>query len=191
MSNPVLGQGAVARAVLVSAIACVYAGAVLINNNLLFPWLQFDSFRNLMFLPAGLKLFLVMLFGWRAVMGIALGITATALAEFHHVSMTSALLLGAMAALSTQLALLLMSRVLGVRFPWADMGWLKLCAIALVVGCLDALTVQSAMALLGYETFENFVSDTLQGAFGRVAGTFVFLSMALEVRRRLAATPQP
>ena len=191
MNHPVLGDGPVARGVLVITIACLYAGAVSINNNLIFSWLEFDDFRNLMFLPAGLKLFLVMLFGWRAVAGIAVGIAATALAEFPHVSMASALLLGGAAALSTQLALALMSRLLNVGFPWAEMSWPKLCAIALVVGCLDALTVQCAMAVLGYETFENFVSDTLQGAFGRVAGTFVFLSMALEVRRRLSAMPQP
>lgn len=94
MNHPVLGDGPVARGVLVITIACLYAGAVSINNNLIFSWLEFDDFRNLMFLPAGLKLFLVMLFGWRAVAGIAVGIAATALAEFPHVSMASALLLG-------------------------------------------------------------------------------------------------
>jgi hypothetical protein len=76
MTSPLFGTSAVSRGTLVVTIACLYAGAVVVNNNLLFPWLEFDNFRNLLFLPAGLKLFLVMLFGWRAVAGIALGIAS-------------------------------------------------------------------------------------------------------------------
>jgi len=105
MSNSILGTSPVARGTLVIMIACLYSGAVLLNNNLLFPWLEFDNFRNLLFLPAGLKLFLVMLFGWRAVAGIGLGIAAVALGELPQMPLSSALLLGAAAGLSTQLGL--------------------------------------------------------------------------------------
>ena len=190
MTHPVLGTSAVARGTLVVAIACVYAGAVVFNNNLLFPWLEFDNFRNLLFLPAGLKLFLVMLFGWRAVAGIGLGIAGVALSEFQHMPMPYGLLLGAAAALSTQLSLQLMARLLRVGYPWAQLAWPSLCAIALVVGCTDAAVVQCTMALLGYETFDNFLTDTLQGAFGRVVGTFIFLAASLEVRKHLARQAQ-
>ena len=40
MSAPLLGSSALARGTLVLGIACLYAGAVLVNNNLLFPWLD-------------------------------------------------------------------------------------------------------------------------------------------------------
>ena len=186
MSHPILGANWTARAVLVIAIACLYAGASLLNNNLLFPWLEFDNLRNLLFLPAGLKLFLVMLFSWRAVFGIALGIAAVALSEVPSMTMASALALGAAVALSTQLALQLISRLLRVGYPWTDLDWFSLSAIALTVGCADATTMQGALTLLGHETSDNnFTADALQGAFGRVAGTFIFLAVSLEIRRQL------
>lgn len=187
MSHPILGPTWFARTVLVVSIACLYAGAVQVNNNLLFHWLEFDHFRNLLFLPAGLKLFLVMLFGWRAVAGIALGIAAVALSEFPLMPMSSAFLLGAVAALSTQLTLRLMSRLLRVDYPWIQMSWPSLCAIALSVGCVDAIVIQWALTALGNETPDNnFLTDALQGAFGRVVGTFIFLAFSLEMRRRLS-----
>jgi len=185
MSAPLLGSSALARSSLVLGIACMYAGAVLINNNLLFPWLEFENFRSLLFLPAGLKLFLVMLLGWRAVLGIALGIMSVALSEFPHMSTVHGLLLGAIAALSTQLTLMLSARALRVGYPWTSLRWPALCTIALAVGLTDATVVQVGMAWLGYEDFHDFWTETLQGAFGRVVGTFVFLAVSLEVRRQL------
>ena len=185
MSAPLLGSSVLARGSLVLGIACMYAGAVLINNNLLFPWLEFENFRSLLFLPAGLKLFLVMVLGWRAVLGIALGIWAVAVSEFPHMSMLNGALLGAVAALSTQVALQTVARLLRVGYPWTALGWRSLCAIALAVGCVDATLVQWSMATLGYENYDNFWTEALQGAFGRVIGTFIFLAVSLEVRRHL------
>lgn len=189
MINPLLGTSMVARGTLVTAIACLYAGAVLLNNNLLFPWLEFDNFRYLLFLPAGLKLFLVMLFGWRAVLGIALGVSVVALSEFAHMPMAHALLMGAAAALSTKLALELLSRLVRVGYPWTQLSLPSLTVIACGVGLLDAATVQWSMAVLGYETFDQFMTDTLQGALGRIAGTFIFLALSLEIRRHLMHLP--
>ena len=185
MSAPLLGSSALARGSLVLGIACIYAGAVLINNNLLFPWLELENFRSLLFLPAGLKLFLVMLLGWRAVLGIALGIMSVALTEFPHMSTVHGLLLGTMAALSTQITLTVCARALRVGYPWTSLNWPSLCVIALTVGVVDATVVQVGMASLGYEDFKDFWTEAMQGAFGRVLGTFVFLAVSLEVRRHL------
>lgn len=188
MKTLLLGSSLLARGTLVLGIACMYAGAVLINNNLLFPWLELGMFRSLLFLPAGLKLFLVMLFSWRAVLGIALGIWAVTLSEFPDMAVLHALMLGMVAALSTQLTLRGTSRLLGVGYPWTALGWRSLCVIALTVGCVDATLLQWSMASLGYENYEDFWSEALQGAFGRVVGTFFFLALSLEVRHHLQRT---
>ena len=191
MTAPLLGSSALARTTLVLGIACVYAGAVLVNNNLLFPWLERENFRSLLFLPAGLKLFLVMVLGWRAVLGIALGIMTVMLSEFPHMSTLHGLLLGAFAALSTQITLILCARVLRVGYPWATLSWPALCLMALAVGVVDASVVQGAMVWLGYEDIEEYWAEALQGAFGRVLGTFVFLAVSLEVRRHLLRESGP
>ena len=67
----------------------------------------------------------------------------------------------------------------------SGLGWRSLCVIALTVGCVDATLVQWSMATLGYENYDNFWTETLQGAFGRVLGSFIFLAVSLEVRRHL------
>jgi hypothetical protein len=96
------------------------------------------------------------------------------------------LMLGTAAALSTQFTLQAAARLLRVGYPWMQLSLPSLSTIALVVGCMDAFVMQCVMSALGYETFDNFWRDTLQGAFGRVVGTFAFLAVSLEVRGRLA-----
>jgi hypothetical protein len=185
MTNAILGSSWAARLTLVCAIACLYAGAVNINNSLLFPWLEYDDFRYLLFLPAGLKLFLVMLFNWRAVLGITIGVAAVSLNEIQDLSLISALMLGTTAGLSTKLTLTVCARLLGIGYPWSQLKWTTLCVLAIAVGCMDALTIHMTLFGLGLDNTDDLLSDVLQGAFGRVAGTFVFLALSLEIRRRL------
>jgi hypothetical protein len=185
MTPALLGNTWPARVTVIAAIACLYAGAVNINNSLLFPWLEYDDFRYLLFLPAGLKLFLVMLFGWRAVAGILLGVAAVSLNEIPHLTLLQALALGLTASMSTQLTLHATARVLGMAYPWNGLRWPSLCALAITVGCVDAFTIHLTFYGLGLDNTDNIMSDVLQGAFGRVAGTFVFLAISLDIRRRL------
>ena len=191
MTSAILGRSWAARITLVAAIACLYAGAVNINNSLLFPWLEYDNYRYLLFLPAGLKLFLVMLFGWRAVAGILIGVAAVSLNEIPDLTLLHALLLGTAASLSTQLTLTATARLLGIGYPWNQLNWGKLTVLALAVGCMDALAIHMTLLGLGLDNADNLLSDVLQGAFGRVAGAFVFLALSLHIRRRLQAEHLP
>ena len=185
MTPAVLGPSWAARLTVVAAIASLYAGAVNINNSLLFPWLEYDDFSYLLFLPAGLKLFLVMLFGWRAVAGILLGVAAVSLNEIPALTLLPALTLGLTASMSTQLTLHACARLLGIGYPWTGLGWPSLSLLAVAVGCMDALTIHMTLYGLGLDNTDNLLSDVLQGAFGRVAGAFVFLALSLDIRRRL------
>lgn len=189
MTSAVLGPSWPARLTVIIAIACLYAGAVDINNSLLFPWLEYDNFRYLIFLPAGLKLFLVMLFNWRAVAGIMLGITAASLNEIPNLTLASAMLLGISAGLSTKITLGVCARLLGIGYPWSQLTWPSLCVLAIAVGSMDALAIHLSLYGLGLDSPDNMVSDVLKGAFGRVAGTFIFLALSLDIRRRLLAKP--
>jgi len=185
MTSAILGPSWAARITLVATIACLYAGAVNINNSLLFPWLEYDDFRYLLFLPAGLKLFLVMLFGWRAVAGILIGVAAVSLNEIPQLTLVQALLLGTAASFSTQLTLTATARLLGIGYPWTRLNWISLCVLAVAVGCMDALVIHLALLGFGLDNVDNILSDVLKGAFGRVAGTFIFLALALDIRRRI------
>lgn len=64
-----------ARATLIFAIACFYAGCVLLNNSLLFFWAQDGStYRYWIYLPGGFRLVLIMLFGWRGLIGVTIAV---------------------------------------------------------------------------------------------------------------------
>ena len=75
-------------------------------------------------------------------------------------------------------------------YPWAQLGFSSLCFIALAVGCVDATTIQWTLSALNHEMAERFLLDLLLGAFGRIAGTFVFLVVSLEIRRQWSRLPQ-
>lgn len=190
MTTGILGSSWPARLTLIAAIACLYAGAVAINNSLLFPWLEYSNFQYLLFLPAGLKLLLVMLFNWRAVAGIAIAVTAASLNEIPYLTLSHAVVLGVSAGLSTQITLSICARMLGIGYPWSQLTWLSLCTLAIVVGSVDALVVQLTMNGLGLDTLDDMFSDVLKGMFGRVAGTFIFLAVSLDIRRRLLGSQQ-
>ena len=87
----ILGSSWIARAVLIVTLACLYTGAVEFNNQILFSGSQIGAFRNWVFLPAGLKLLLLMLFGWRAALALSLSIATIVLSEVHTVPLLIAI----------------------------------------------------------------------------------------------------
>ncbi len=65
-----------ARLALIFLIACFYAGFVLINNELLIFWAADTSYRYWFYPPAGVRLVIIMLFGWQGVVGYFLAALA-------------------------------------------------------------------------------------------------------------------
>jgi hypothetical protein len=87
------------------------------------------------------------------------------------------------------LTLSVFSRMMGLAYPWQRLTWVSLCTLACAVGCIDALSVQLTMYGIGLDDTNNFLAEVFKGAFGRVVGTFIFLTFALDIRRRLQAEP--
>ena len=181
-----LGPTWASRLVLVLTVTCVYAGAILVNNELLFRAVELDRYRYLIFLPAGLKLLLVMLFGWRGVMGVALGIACSTLSEFSDLSLAQGLLFGATLALSTQLALRACSVLLRVDFPWDHLTWSSLLILVMTVGVFDAVAFQVAMSGIGHGgPGSEALIDIASNAASRIVGGFLFICCAVQLRQYL------
>jgi len=151
-------------------IALAYFAALYLNSLPLFSWAEFDNYRFVFFFPAGVKLALILMFGWQALPGIALALGTALLTKFEGIVPYAALGYGVALACSAHLAVQACSQVTGKRFPWQGLRPVELLAMVAAVSVLDAVVQQCALILLTLETVENFVTDTLLSAFGRASG---------------------
>jgi hypothetical protein len=188
MLDVILGPSWIARFFLVGLISCMYAGAVSINNQLLFPWAEYGQFHYWLFLPAGLKLLFLMLFGWRAVFGIGIAIAAIALNEISDVGLVKAIFLGGISSLVSLFALTGASRMAKVQFPWSDLRWYQLAFIVVIVSLLDSMAIHLTLALISIDSIMGTAQDILVSSFARSLGTFAFLSGLMLLWRRLQAS---
>ena len=181
----ILGSSWIARAVLIVTLACLYTGAVEFNNQILFSGSQIGAFRNWVFLPAGLKLLLLMLFGWRAALALSLSIATIVLSEVHTVPLLIAILTGAFGGLVPYLGFMLLSKILRLTYPWNGLNFKDIVIISVLIGMLEALIQRVGLSILGIETWDNLLKDSMLVAIGRIMGTFLFMGLALWVKDQL------
>lgn len=181
----ILGSSWIARAVLIVTLACLYTGAVEFNNQILFSGSQIGAFRNWVFLPAGLKLLLLMLFGWRAALALSLSIATIVLSEVHTVPLLIAISTGAFGGLIPYLGFMLLSKILRLTYPWNGLNFKDIVIISVLIGMLEALIQRVGLSILGIETWDNLLKDSMLVAIGRIMGTFLFMGLALWVKDQL------
>lgn len=181
----ILGSSWIARAVLIVTLACLYTGAVEFNNQILFSGSQIGAFRNWVFLPAGLKLLLLMLFGWRAALALSLSIATIVLSEVHTVPLLIAISTGAFGGLVPYLGFMLLSKILRLTYPWNGLNFKDIVIISVLIGMLEALIQRVGLSILGIETWDNLLKDSMLVAIGRIMGTFLFMGLALWVKDQL------
>lgn len=189
LASAILGDSWPARFLVTLSVACVYGGAILINNEILFPALEFDRYRYILFVPAGLKVLVMMLFGWRGVVGAALGRAAVTLNEFPGLPLLDGLLFGACVALAMWAGIVLATRLLHTAYPWHDLRWPHLLVIVGFACLFDAVAFNLALVWIGQEQLEAaLAADMAMGFAGRVIGAFAFMLLALDLKRRLLRT---
>ncbi|MGV0960252.1 MAG: hypothetical protein ACOYB1_10490 [Limnohabitans sp.] len=182
----IFGPSWAAKTTLILVIACVYAGAVQLNNKLFFPWAEFDEFRYLIYIPAGIKLLLMMLFGWRAVIGISLGIATVVLGEFANMSYLSACTFGVVSGVVPYLGLIALSKISKISYPWNGLNFKTITIISIGIGSIEAVTLHLLLTFNGVEPLSHLIEDTLPSVFGRVLGTYLFMGLAVWVRNEIA-----
>ena len=164
-------------------IACCYAGAIQLNNLVLFNWLEFDRGRFLVFVPAGLKFLLLMCLRGAAVPGLILGITVACRGMFPELSLAGCLAMGLGLTLSAVLAIAGATRLLRVSFPWTQIHKGQLLALLAVMALADALASQWLLTALQLDTAEGFLREVGQGALGRMMGSILVLAAFVWLRR--------
>lgn len=186
MFQAILGSSFAARFTLVSLLTAAYAGAILINNSLLFPWTPDAVYRHWIFVPAGLQLLLVMLFGWRGVLGLTFGGAAEYLSQPVGLNIPSALFVAGVDAMSVWLGVEIYSAMTGNRYPWANLSWRSVPVLSLITGVASAIGVFLAMVAAQIESGSTPLRDMALFAIGDFIGAWIFFAVVLLIRRQLA-----
>lgn len=184
-----LGDRLLARVVLISFLGAFYAGAILLNNELLFPFADVGGSVFWFFFPEGIKFLLVMSLGVRGAAAVGLGRAAVTLNQYPDIDYLTGLTAGAVMALSTLAAMTIGTRLVGVSFPWREIKMQAMFAIAFTFALTDAASkIFAEFYIIGNKVIQNADLSRLFAieAVGRLAGIFVFLWLVNLIKGAIA-----
>lgn len=173
------------RLTLICLVACVYAGVVLINNELLFFWAADTSYRHWFYPPAGVRLILIMLLGWPGFVGYFIAALAIVYGDLtpEVVEFQAAFMIAATRALSLWVGLVSYGKLSGIKSPWDRLEWHHVPFLSLWVSLVSASAAHIARYLLDIEGAEEIVRNVILNVLGDTLGTIVVLWIVIRLRR--------
>jgi hypothetical protein len=175
------------RFALTLTLAVIVAGFNVVNSTL-FAWAKDGDFTYYIWLPAGLRLLIIMLFGWLGVLAVTLGFF------FAHTPVTSGslneaqlLLLGFVRAVSVYGALWAYGKITNVKFPWNYITWTHIPFLALITTLVNQVAFHSVHALLSVDRYVPVLRNIALAALSNMLGVLVFLALAILMRRSYLA----
>lgn len=177
-----------ARLALVLALGAFYAGTILINNELLFPFAEVDGTVFWFFLPEGIKFLLVMSLGVRGAIAIGVGRAVVTLNQYPDAGYLNGLATGAVMTVSTLVAMKVGSMLTDMKFPWRELKSGHVVVMAVIFAMMDTgaklfyeIYALGNTKILGARLDEIFIIE----AFGRFAGILAFIYLITLYRRAL------
>lgn len=167
-----------ARVILVLALGAFYAGAILINNELLFPFTEVDGTVFWFFFPEGIKFLLVLSLGVRGALAVGIGRAVVTLNEYPDAGYVNGLATGAVMAISTLAALRIGSSLTGTSFPWQNIKPHQIALMALVFALTDttAKIFYEINFLANAKILDSGIAQLFAiEAFGRFFGIVAFV----------------
>ena len=171
----------------VAASAVLWVIAVELNNHVLFRWTEATEYRHWVFVPAGVKLIIAMVAGWRGALGVALGKLTYLKHDLPTLSLMALLPLAAGYGFVPLLAVLLFSRQTGLHRPWVGLQGHHLLLLVLLAGVIASVFFHSVLVLAGIEDLETVLPDMTQMLVGDVLGAGLLLLTVMGVRRMVRA----
>ena len=171
----------VARFVLISLIACVYAGCVMISNHFLFFWAGDEPYRYWLYPPAGLRLLLIMLLGFPAVIGIGIASATIYISPIvpEITGHSFALILGFTESLSVYYALRFYGTIAGVQYPWTGLSWRHIPVIAVLCSTATAFFSNAVRIILNLGNVSSLDRDITLNIIGDIFGTTLLLGLLI------------
>ncbi|WP_374445167.1 hypothetical protein [Stella sp.] len=177
---------------LVGVSAVLWMVSIYLNNEVLFQWTEEEEFVHWVFVPAGIRILLVMLFGWRAAFGMALGSVPWVLDVLPGVGAGTVAVTAMATGLMPWISVQLFSSVTGVRHPWHDLVWWHLPVIAGLSAFTNSAVLNGQLILVGLEPPRELPVNLLAVMIGDLLGALVLLLATVSLVRLIrtrGATP--
>lgn len=145
-----------------------------VGNQYLFQTLQLSPYVSLIFIPAGLRLALSIIYRQRSILGLFLGAVITSLLS-HELSLLHLLYLPLASAVEPFISLILIEKIYGHRlsFQWMSLGMIL--NISIVYAILCPLTHIGILYLFDDPSRHNYTVELLGMMLGDFLGASVFL----------------
>lgn len=130
---------------------------------------------GLIFIPAGVRLGLILIFGWWGALGVAVGNMFVFGDEFNANNFFEVGLISAIAGYAPLLAVFISFRLLGISKTLAELEPYHLPIISLIAALVSAIAHNAAFIALGYQTSEKWLTNTIMMVFGDFLGCFIVL----------------
>ena len=173
-------------AAVVFATALTYA-ALFELNHFLFSSFSFSKGVDWIYLPSGLRLVFILVFGAWGALGIALSSAAISLDYYFIGDHQAALMTGLISGLSPLLARRLCVACARITVELEQLTGRDLLTIATVFAVISPLMHQLWFVANGQT--ENFLTSTAVMALGDLIGTVLVLYAATQVRHTFAKIP--
>ena len=171
------------RIALVLLLSTLVAGFIDVNTTFL-AWAKDSEFAYYIWPPAGLRLLIIMLFGWIGVLAVTLGFFFSHTPQVAgNLSDSAFLLLGFVRAASIFGALWAYGKVTGLKFPWAGITWTHIPFLALVTTVVNQAAFHFLYVILSADHILPDLRIIALATLSNVLGVFVFLALALTFRR--------
>ena len=163
--------------ILISALT--WTAARIINNEILFKWTEVADYRHWVFVPAGIKLVLVMLFGWRGALGVMLGLSIYLPHTLPILALPQVLLLAVSLAFAPLVAVHIFSRWTGLVRPWLGLEGYHLPGLVLLSAVLCALPFHGMLLAFGVEHWEDSASQMSIMVIGDFLGAGILMLLVV------------
>lgn len=160
----------------------LWTGSVTLNNHVLFQWTSQEEYRHLIFVPAGVKLLLLMAFGWRGALGIALGMLTFLSTDLPKLSGVQLLFLSALYAAVPSAVIWAFSQATGIDRPWTGLSQTNLLVLVVLVAVVSSIAFNAPLLVWGVVSDSGATAAVASMVVGDLSGSFVFLTTALGCR---------
>lgn len=162
-----------------------------LNNAVLFDWAAAKEYRHWVFVPAGVKLVLAMVFRWRGALGVMLGTCPLLQIDLPMLNLAQIATLAVALGFAPLLATMLFSRWTGLAMPWFGLGRHHLPLLVLLSASLCALSLYGLLVAYGVKDWHQVPSAITVRMIGDLLGAVLLMLTVVGVRRLMGVGAPP
>jgi hypothetical protein len=164
-----------AEFLIIAAVSVSWIVVVFVNNQILFRWTALDSWLHLIYLAAGYKLLIIMLFGFKGAVGIFVGTIYNFFDIFPFLPSGSILALAALYAAAPLAACHVFESLSGRHYPWTNLRFADLIKLSLLTSTSSSLSLVIGLWIVSGTYFG--IQSILYLIIGDLTGILIFFLM--------------